>query len=153
MTARWYAVTDHVGSIYDLAGQEVVIAAVRMLGDTWPGAPDVHATMAPIARGRAWCRVFPTGSQVPTRGGIMRVRTAQGVGTVYADMLSAEQLIERLKADREAATEALRMVMGERDHLRGEVQRWRERAMDRDGWVGPACMQGPDDALASGCEP
>jgi hypothetical protein len=130
MTAAWYAVTDHVGSIYDLAGQEVTIARVRMLAE-WSDV-DVRGSMNITANGRAWCRVFPTGSQVPTRGGIMRVRTGRGAATGGADMLSADEMLERVKAERDAATEALRMVIGERDHLRGEVKRWRERATDCD---------------------
>jgi hypothetical protein len=147
MTAAWFAVVDHVGSIHDLAGQEVAIALVRRMDVTMSRTTyEIDRTMQAIANGRAWCRVFPTGSQVPTRGGIMRVRTG-GDGTACGDMLSAEQLIERLRRDLETERDALRMVTGERDHLRGEVQRWRERASDRDGWVGPACMHGPDDAM------
>jgi hypothetical protein len=145
MTAAWYAITDHVGSIHDLAGQDVTIALVRM---SVTGAPSFANLVAMEAGKHAWCRVFPTGSQVPTRGGIMRVygchhdgplareRRASGSeppDAPWAQMLSAEQLIERLRADLETEREALRLVTGERDHLRGEVQRWRERAADRDG--------------------
>jgi hypothetical protein len=136
MTAAWYAVVDHVGSIHDLAGQEVTIALVRRLHEYSP-CVELDA-VARLANGRAWCRVYPTGSQVPTRGGIMRVRTGQGTATGGADMLSAEQLIERLQRDLETERDALRLVTGERDHLRGEVQRWRERASDRDGWADAA---------------
>jgi hypothetical protein len=141
MTAAWYAVVDHVGSIHDLAGQEVTIALVRRMDVTMSRTMyEVARTMNTLANGRAWCEVYPTGSQVPTRGGIMRVRTGRGAATGGADMLSAEQLIERLRRDLETERDALRMMTGERDHLRGEVERWRERAADRR----------PDDALASG---
>jgi hypothetical protein len=150
MTAAWYAVVDHVGSIHDLAGQEVTIALVRRMDVTMSRTTyEIKRTMDTLASGRAWCRVMPTGSQVPTRGGMMRVysgchqdgplareRRASGPGSPdapWAQMLSAEQLIERLRRDLETEREALRLVTGERDHLRGEVQRWRERAADRDG--------------------
>jgi hypothetical protein len=131
MTAAWYAVVDHVGSIQDLAGQEVTIALVRRFDEP---CPEFAATMEPLANGRVWCRAFPIGSQFPTRGGYM---------------LSAEQLIERLRRDLETERAALRLVTGERDHLRGEVQRWRERAADLDAFdmVEPSCLQGRDDAM------
>jgi hypothetical protein len=129
MTAAWYAVTDHVGDIGDLVGQEVTIACVRRFETSAVNA--IARLMELDANGRAWCRVTPNGSQVPTRGGLMRIQMV-AAGATVGQMLSADEMLERVKAERDAATEALRMVIGERDHLRGEVKRWRERATDCD---------------------
>jgi hypothetical protein len=127
----WYAVVEHLGTINELAGQEVKISAVRMWHDGRAQGSYAHDAVAKLAEGRAWCRVFPTGSQVPTRGGIMRVRTGFGVGATYADMLSADEMLERVKTELETEREARRTAESERDALLAEVQRWRERASER----------------------
>jgi hypothetical protein len=143
MSAAWYAVADHVGSINDLIGQEIKIELVRMLTDEWRRIADVDATMNVQANGRAWCRVFPTGSQVPTRGGIMRIVNFTDPGDPpFGVMLSADEMLERVKTQLDFITAAYGIVERERDHLRGEAQRWRERAADCDGVA--ECM---------GCEP
>jgi hypothetical protein len=147
MSTAWYAIVDHVGDIRDLVGQEVVIARVRtsVLGAVI-GLDATARYMSEPAAGRAWCRCFATGLQVPTRGGIMRVRAHYGTGAVLADMLSADELLVRARDELVIANEALRMVIGERDHLRGEVQRWRDRAA---GLVDATCS-GCGDPIATG---
>jgi hypothetical protein len=127
MNVRYYAITDHVGAREDLAGREVKIAFVRTLAAE---CRDVADTMHNTAAGRVWYRCFPTGNQVPTRGGIMRVRDSSecGIGSICADMLSADEMLVRVRADLESERDTLRLVTRERDHLRAEVERWRARA-------------------------
>ena len=126
MTAAWYAIVDHVGDIRDLIGQEVVIVAVRRLPE-WPLT--VAEEMPKTASGRAWCRVFPTGEQVPTRGGVMRVVAwHKALGNVGADMLSADEMLVRVNAELETRTDALREMTSDRDRWQAEAMRWRERA-------------------------
>jgi len=129
MSVHYFAVTHHVGIIQDLIGQDVVIAVARALRTEWPET--VEEIMAETAQGRAWCRVFPTGSQVPTRGGIMRVVAHHKLlGGPGADMLSADEMLVRVRAELENEREARVAAERERDHLRAEVQRWRERAAE-----------------------
>lgn len=122
----YYAIVEHVGSIADLSGQEVTIAAVRMLREGYVTTSAIEET----AKGRAWCQVFPTGEQVPTRGGIMRVRPHYGTGQGYADMLSADEMLARTRAENERLRDALRAAEQGRDLAVAENLRWRERAAD-----------------------
>jgi hypothetical protein len=135
MTATWYAIVDHLGPIDDLIGREVTIAAVRMMSVTMSrGTYEIRRTMTTMANGRAWCRVVPNGSQVPTRGGIMRVHAEPPLEEPLGVMLSADEMLVRVKAERDALAESLREMTSERDRLRDEVQRLRERAAERDAF-------------------
>lgn len=127
MTAAWYAIVDHAGPITDIVGQDAVISRVRMLaGPLEEARPIIELDAA----GRAWCRAFPAGSQVPTRGGVMRVIACDP--DPFGIMLSADEMLVRVKAERDALAESLREMTGERDRWQSEAMRWRERAAERD---------------------
>jgi hypothetical protein len=126
MTAAWYAIVDHAGPSADLVGQDAVIARVRMLaGPLEEARPIIESD----ADGRAWCRAFPAGSQVPTRGGVMRVIASEP--EPFGIMLSADEMLVRTKAERDALAESLLAMTSERDRWHGEAMRWRERYEDQ----------------------
>lgn len=134
---RYYAVTEHVGPLSDLFGQEVTIALVRSTGKV----SDMDAEMNRISDGRAWCDVMPNGTQLPTRGSIMRVHEHCGDGLLIQDrkirgraphapyglMLSVEELLVRARDDVATAKADIKWLERQLADARADAHRWRSR--------------------------